>query len=211
MGNFEKLSVVVIVVIIVMILVVALNTWTERPEAASSTDAHAIDQIQPFPPEPELVPDDKLLRDNPFPDPLPITPVPTPEPVKAEPRTYIVRGGDTLGGIAERELGSIKHVVALRELNPTLSEVLRIGDTIQLPAVDALKPDGGLPTNDAPLPADAKPGGVYVTKKGDTWDRISRLVYKTKDRWHVIFAMNSDIHQNVNTPLPEGSRIQLPK
>jgi nucleoid-associated protein YgaU len=32
MGNFEKLSVLVIVVIIVMILVVALYTWTDNPE-----------------------------------------------------------------------------------------------------------------------------------------------------------------------------------
>ena len=37
MGNFEKLSVVVIVVIIVMILVVALHTWTDRPDASSET------------------------------------------------------------------------------------------------------------------------------------------------------------------------------
>jgi nucleoid-associated protein YgaU len=34
MGNFEKLSVLVIVVIIVMILVVAIVTWTDNPEAA---------------------------------------------------------------------------------------------------------------------------------------------------------------------------------
>jgi len=37
MGNFEKLSVLVIVVIIVMILVVALYTWTEDPNTAAGT------------------------------------------------------------------------------------------------------------------------------------------------------------------------------
>ena len=35
MGNFEKLSVLVIVVIIVMILVVALYTWTDNPDQTS--------------------------------------------------------------------------------------------------------------------------------------------------------------------------------
>ena len=44
MGNFEKLSVLVIVVIIVMILVVALYTWTGDPETATkdSTTAAAM-------------------------------------------------------------------------------------------------------------------------------------------------------------------------
>lgn len=37
MGNFEKLSVLVIVVIIVMILVVALYTWTDDPEKSPET------------------------------------------------------------------------------------------------------------------------------------------------------------------------------
>ncbi len=37
MGNFEKLSVLVIVVIIVMILVVALYTWTDKPADEGTT------------------------------------------------------------------------------------------------------------------------------------------------------------------------------
>ena len=39
MGNFEKLSVLVIGVIIVMILVVALYTWTDDPAAEETADA----------------------------------------------------------------------------------------------------------------------------------------------------------------------------
>jgi LysM repeat protein len=41
MGNFEKLSVLVIVVIVVMILVVALYTWTGDPEAGVVAGANA--------------------------------------------------------------------------------------------------------------------------------------------------------------------------
>ena len=41
MGNFEKLSVLVIVVIIVMILVVALYQWTGDPESTAAKDSTA--------------------------------------------------------------------------------------------------------------------------------------------------------------------------
>jgi len=55
MGNFEKLSVLVIVVIIVMILVVAIHTWTSDPEGppaaagdgASSTELVAVNEPSP--------------------------------------------------------------------------------------------------------------------------------------------------------------------
>ncbi len=60
MGNFEKLSVLVIVVIIVMILVVALYTWTDNPDSsgAAATDVAKAEQPaamddmvkSPFPP-----------------------------------------------------------------------------------------------------------------------------------------------------------------
>jgi nucleoid-associated protein YgaU len=56
MGNFEKLSVLVIVVIIVMILVVALYTWTDSGDSASSTVASSTDVIpldDPPPPAPD--------------------------------------------------------------------------------------------------------------------------------------------------------------
>ena len=41
MGNFEKLSVLVIVVIIVMILVVALYTWTDNPDSSGANSTFA--------------------------------------------------------------------------------------------------------------------------------------------------------------------------
>jgi nucleoid-associated protein YgaU len=43
MGNFEKLSVLVIGVIIVMILVVAINTWTTDPGAPASEDTGRVE------------------------------------------------------------------------------------------------------------------------------------------------------------------------
>ncbi len=51
MGNFEKLSVLVIVVIIVMILVVALYTWTDNPDGGTppATKTSARGNILPGP------------------------------------------------------------------------------------------------------------------------------------------------------------------
>lgn len=51
MGNFEKLSVVVIVVIIVMILVVAIHEWTGDPSSDATTAATTAQApIDPLPP-----------------------------------------------------------------------------------------------------------------------------------------------------------------
>jgi nucleoid-associated protein YgaU len=52
MGNFEKLSVLVIVVIIVMILVVALYTWTDNPDHASGAQTMAAVGPEPTPQPP---------------------------------------------------------------------------------------------------------------------------------------------------------------
>src|SRR5204863_4755305 len=54
MGNFEKLSVLVIVVIIVMILVVALYTWTDNPDAAAKDGGSNVATQQKPAPAPDL-------------------------------------------------------------------------------------------------------------------------------------------------------------
>src|SRR5207247_823113 len=117
MGNFEKLSVLVIVVIIVMILVVALYTWTDSPDAAAKDAATPVASgtalkdsrtvIIPAPQPPPLTPsmgDDKFLPGvAPAPSPfaalpqVPPVPVPPPEPAKVEPKVHEVVSGDTLG------------------------------------------------------------------------------------------------------------------
>lgn len=55
-------------------------------------------------------------------------------PATGTTRSYKVVGGDTLEGIARRELGSIKRVNEVKDLNPSVNpRTLRIGQQILLP------------------------------------------------------------------------------
>lgn len=57
-------------------------------------------------------------------------------------REYRVRPGDTLGHIAQREVGSVRHVSALRRWNPTVkATALRVGQTLRLPPSDRAASD----------------------------------------------------------------------
>ena len=163
MGNFEKLSVLVIVVIIVMILVVALHTWSEKPGEAGAgkpgiqavaasdggegDDAYRSD-IWSRPPDRE-----QPLDDGPLPAPGdepeaddggleildgPIDPQPAdPQPVSDEPagpREYEIQPRDTLSEIAQRECGSIRFVSEIMALNPGVDpSALRVGSKLKLP------------------------------------------------------------------------------
>lgn len=235
MGNFEKLSVVVIVVIIVMILVVALHTWTDRPDASSETATEAsvlVPSDGPFgalppaidpAPQPEnggLLPlPSEVKLDGPggayAPIPVqPVDPVPPVTPTPAAPalRDYVVQGGEVLSGIAQRELGGVRFVKAIQDVNPGLGDFLREGQVIKLPSKESLA-EGNSSSHRDQVPENttgARPGGTYTTRNGDTWERISRVVYKSKERWPSIFALNSHLHDSAFTELPAGLEIKLP-
>jgi LysM repeat protein len=70
MGNFEKLSVLVIVVIIVMILVVALYTWTDGSTDTATKDAPTKSEVAAAP----------LPAAPPAAKPLAVFPIPSPTP-----------------------------------------------------------------------------------------------------------------------------------
>lgn len=93
-------------------------TLTPRPAASASQ-----------PPSRTLVPSD-VESTSPPPAATPVTPEPTTAPSSA-PRTYTVRGGDTLSGIAG-EYGTTWQVLAeLNELEDPRR--LRVGQVLQLP------------------------------------------------------------------------------
>lgn len=63
------------------------------------------------------------------------------ESPKVETRSYTVKRGDTLGQIAQREVGSVRFLDQIRALNPWLRESndsIQVGQTLVLP-----KPQGG--------------------------------------------------------------------
>jgi len=239
MGNFEKLSVLVIGVIIVMILVVALYTWTDDPgadEAAGTVvreDAGLTAQAPSTSPPAERTEDP--WRD--WTDPTPDTPREavvvtdrTEEKTTAtvaevvergenetvvttdapQERTITVKAGDTLGAIALRELGSTKYWMAIRDRNDVDPLKIREGMTLIIPVIETAAVAPNK-TGSTPVAAGApKPGASYTVRKGDTIQRISQSAYKTIERWTDIWFANMERLEDPRV-LPEGLTLEIPK
>lgn len=257
MGNFEKLSVLVIVVIIVMILVVALYQLTDDPDggAATTVVAEKPADVSPAPPEPAMssvfVPPPRApeLRNTPAAPPSPaprpnlLDPVdpsrslqpqsggatpgtepstPPTEPVKpAEPKVHVVQPGETIGKIAKAYFPSAvaKGTDAILRANATVDPTrMRVGTKLVIPDLGAeLTPASAPGTSANVTPASSrpttslKPGGVYVTVRGDTLSSISRRAYGTAARWQDIWLANFDaLPENPDHPTP-GTRLNLPR
>ena len=146
--------------------------------------------------------------------PQPVTPqpmtLPTPErrtpPVVAGARKYTVKQGDTLGGIAARELGSATRWTDIQKINDNLApEKLRVGMTINLPASSGkvAKSDERKPSQ----PARTSGGRTYVVRNGDSLSRIAARELGEAGRWTEIRDMNPGLDPN---RLKVGASIQLP-
>ena len=244
MGNFEKLSVLVIGVIIVMILVVALYTWTDDPAAeehaavGGGSGLIAQHPRDPAPRDPAAQPEDPWdYGVEPAPPQAPQTPKTVEvvtdrpdepgakaeekvddvavKPVVDEPlgqpaeRTYAVKEGDTLGGIALHEMGSTKYWKVLQERNDVDPMKLRPGMTLIIPAIagTAIAPNKSAASVAAGGPA--KPGASYTVRKGDTIQKISQSAYRTIERWTDIWFANME---RISDPreLRPGMTLDIP-
>ena len=251
MGNFEKLSVLVIVVIIVMILVVAIYTWSDSPDAAkesassvsgnnalldprdSSQPGRGQQQnpwdmfddppktpvepqpSEPRPSEPQPVEPQPPVDPQPVDPPSGSTPV---DPAANEPWLYTVQSGDTISQIAEKHLGKWRRMKEILALNSGLTpENLRVGAAIKMPPRGMTSSTEDRPGADGPGdarsgPAIVRAGGPikvgewYVTKRGDTLERISKMAYRSLDYWPELWARNLS---TISDPqdIPEGTRI----
>jgi len=126
--------------------------------------------------------------------------------------TYTVKAGDTLYGIAQRELGSpskanIKAIASLNGMD--VDDDLQVGKVLKMPA----KADGTAvsPTNATPSPtpgADAGTGdNTYTIESGDTLQAISKKKYGTSGHWKAILAANAGLDPS---DLKVGQKITLP-
>ncbi|MBI5435369.1 MAG: LysM peptidoglycan-binding domain-containing protein [Planctomycetes bacterium] len=118
--------------------------------------------------------------------------------------TYVVQGGDTLGEIAQRELGSFDKWSDIAALNGNLDpKKLKKGMKIVLPAgaKSASKPK----VNGTGAVA---PGGEYVVQKGDTLSGIAQKLLGKSARWTEIASLNPSIDPK---RLIVGAHLRLPK
>jgi nucleoid-associated protein YgaU len=106
-------------------------------------------------------------------------------------RTYVVRSGDTLSGIAQAELGDRNRWPEIFVLNRA---VLQHPNRIFPGQVLTLPPAG--PSN-GPIPR------LYIVRPGDTLSGIARAQLGDADRWPEIFALNREIISNPDRIIPD--------
>jgi nucleoid-associated protein YgaU len=109
-----------------------------------------------------------------------------PEP----PRTYTVRSGDTLSGIAESQLGDADRWPQIFVLN---RDIIRHPDRIfpgQVLKLPRTRPVGTIPR-------------LYIVRRGDTLFDIAATHLSNGNRWPEIFALNRDIISNPDRIIPD--------
>jgi LysM repeat protein len=219
MGNFEKLSVLVIVVIIVMILVVALYTWTDDP-AAEEGDGMVVSSLDTPTPTPEIRPaPPRDGGDTPAridgtgfvsPDPRwtsggtsdrggdTIAPIvdDTPKPEETQPAQPPASEPETTYTVKE---GDSYGKIAVEQLG-SFAHWTKIRDLNGIPPERLRKGmvlklpriDGAAPSGDAPAPSGEgpRPGSTYTVRQGDTLPRIAQRAYGNKDLWPDIWLAN---------------------
>ena len=128
--------------------------------------------------------------------PAPVTPPPVTSSPVAKTRTYTVKSGDYLGRIAQKQLGSARLVGRIRDLNKGLSDKLKIGQVLILPASSS--------------PSVAAASGAYRTytiSKDDTFEGIARRELKAASRVREIQQLNPNVNP---LRLMPGKKIKLP-
>jgi LysM domain len=133
-GDFERYALVAALTLVVLCLLIWDNWQGGRsPAAAPRADRTLRVELGGAPPGPGKSTHggdaSHVTIDAP-----PVAPPPSPPPAAPE-RTCTVRGGDTLGGIAKRELGSASRAGEIARLNGISDPAkIREGQVLRLPA-----------------------------------------------------------------------------
>jgi len=128
-------------------------------------------------------------------------------------RSVVIRAGETLEDIAQREYGDRRLWRAIAEANPLRDvERIRAGDTLRLP-VDPSNVQGVVVDRSgerASPPTPPAPEFVeYVVRSGDTLSEISQAYYGTIRNADLIYEANRDTLRSKDD-LRVGETIRLP-
>jgi len=146
-------------------------------------------------------------------------------PASTATRDYVVRAGDTLSHIAQKELGSAKRWNEIVKVNPGLEPAkLRSGKTIQLPG--AAGPSSGAtpltastprsePVQTAPASSKASPSAkpkaagarTHTVGKGENLWKIAASTLGDGKRWKEIADLNPGLKAD---KLVLGQKLKLP-
>src|SRR5690349_8676913 len=137
-----------------------------------------------------------------------LTPIPG-APADAGARLYKVKPGDTLGTIAQRELGSTKRWKEIEALNGVKPERLKVGMELKLPLGAASLEPQVLVKHDATPVAAPKPSGgrSYSVRSGDSLSKIAAAQLGDANRYAEILALNPGLDPQ---KLSVGLSLRLP-
>ncbi len=126
------------------------------------------------------------------------------------PRSYTVKRGDTLGSIAQRELGSSKRWPEIEALNGVKPERLSVGMVLKLPVAGASLEPHTLVRQDAvraPAPAPTTSRSSYSVRSGDSLSKIAASQLGDANRYGEILALNPGLNpQRLNV----GQSLRMP-
>ena len=127
-------------------------------------------------------------------------------------RSYVVKAGDTLSEIAQRELGTAKAWKRIVDANPGLDpKRVRVGQKILLPGAGAAS--GSARVVDG-APAGERPAGskdrVHVVRAGETLTGIAAARLDDGRRWREIWDLNRSSLPS-SERLAVGQVLRLPK
>lgn len=132
-----------------------------------------------------------------------------------EPAIYVVKGGDTLSGIAAQLLGSASRWGELWAANKATVKdpnVIHPGQVLVVPGSQG-KATG---TDGAEAPAPKAGSGIYVVQSGDTLSEIAAKTLGSASRWKELWAANKSKIPNPNviyagmTLVVPGGQVQAP-
>jgi LysM repeat protein len=201
----------------VFIVVAALHAVVLGPillfegckSGSANTAANNTENTDPVPPPQEIIaapvqtapPPPAIQPPTPAAQLQPVPPAAAPPPQPAAPvaaKTYKVVAGDSLWKIAKNERVSVAEL--MRANNLTDKSVLRVGQTLQIPAPSAstARPAASAPT--AAIPAGAT---EYVVKSGDNLWEIAR-------RHNTTVNALKEANKLTSTTLHVGQRLIIP-
>jgi len=183
MGNFEKLSVLVIVVIIVMILVVALYTWQDNGDDTTTLDSTK-----------SADPVDSASN----PDPLDLGPTESPWPDNSP--------GE---GLPRDDLVNEPPVDPMDDLTtPELPGPGEPGEGLgDDPGDDPGDEFGSDPGEESETPAESDEPWMYTIKPGDTLSQIAERELGTIRRMKEILSLNAGLDP---LKIRAGDQIKMP-
>ena len=131
-------------------------------------------------------------------------------------RPYTVKKGDTLSLIASREVGSVRHLEAIRTLNPALKEDgdrIFVGQRLTLPVIESQRASAGSRTR-TPASVTARTTSpartqTYTVKKGDTLSQIAQREVGSVEFLTEIRSLNSALRDGKDR-IMVGQRLVLP-